>query len=254
MIARLAYEEPLIPNCEYPRPPYYFTGRGIVLIYSIPFARVRGIVPTAFTPHPGRRKIWFMVHFHDWQRFHPVGEPQSPHSFLESYYKFSVKLGDELGDFPVKLYLDSDIGIASGVELYGYPKHRADMTFRLDNGVGEFKIERGGQTELDIALERGRGPTARIMSLFANLAARSYIRHYTGNYLTGPDAPYDGITKGPTRLTKTRYSSARLSRIQLREPLQWGILTEEEMHRPKYTFILSEVEAVLDPPEPATSD
>ncbi len=35
MIARLIREEPTIPNCTYPLPPYYFFGRGIGMFRGV---------------------------------------------------------------------------------------------------------------------------------------------------------------------------------------------------------------------------
>ena len=125
--AKIQLENASIPDCSYPHPPYRFIGRGITLIYEIPFNRVIHAIPSVFDPDPGKGKIWFMVNFHDWQKFYPLSDPGFKHSFFESYYKFSVKYQSSLGDYPIKLYLTSQVGIASGIELYGYPKYPAEM-------------------------------------------------------------------------------------------------------------------------------
>jgi len=39
-------------------------------------------------------------------------------------------------DYPIKLYLTSEPGIASGIELYGYPKYPAEMNFDLKEKKG----------------------------------------------------------------------------------------------------------------------
>ena len=138
--AKIQLEDASIPDCTYPHPPYRFIGRGITLIYEIPFNRVINAIPSIFDPDPGKGKIWFMVNFHDWQEFYPLSDPGFRHSFFESYYKFSVKYQSRLGDYPIKLYLTSELGIASGIELYGYPKYPAEMRFELGNRGGRFMI------------------------------------------------------------------------------------------------------------------
>ena len=145
--ARIHVETPVIPECSYPLPPYHFIGQGITIMYEIPFSRVKNVIPAVFEPDPGRQKIWFMVSYYDWKSFFPLSNPDEKHSFYECYYKFSVTHRSALGDFPIKLYLTSDAGIASGIELYGYPKYRAEMKFELEENNGSCSIERNGRSD-----------------------------------------------------------------------------------------------------------
>jgi hypothetical protein len=247
--AKIQLEKPIVPDCSYPHPPYRFVGRGISLVYEIPFSRVKGAIPSHFDPDPGKGKIWFMVHFHDWQNFYPLSDPGFKHSFFESYYKFSVKYQSRLGDYPLKLYLTSDLGIASGIELYGYPKYPAEMRFELKNQRGRFMIARDGVKELEVELEKGTGLLAKIATIFANATAGSYLTRYTGNFLYQKEGNRARLTRGPTQITKIRYHLAKATEVYLREPLEWEILTELEMLRPKYSFILTDIVADLAPPE-----
>ncbi len=248
--AQIIPEEMIVPDCEYPLPPYYFSGKGIAIIYEIPFSRVKDIIPEFFTPDPEKKKIWFMINYYNWEKFYPVDDPDSLHSFNELYYKFSVKHGSQLGDYPIKLYLDSDMGIASGIELYGYPKYHAQMTFTLAGKRGSFLVQRNGITELKIEIRESKGFIAGVMSFFANMTANSYINRYSGNFLY--DRVQDRLVKGTTEIRNVNYKLAKIKRIYLREPLEWEILTEEEMLNPKYVFILEDTEAVLEQPEEIT--
>jgi len=247
-------EKPILPKCSYPHPPYHFRGQGIALIYEIPYERVRGVIPNIFGPAPGKGKIWFMVNFYNWGEFYPHADPSNKYQFLEAYYKFSVDYSGKLGDYPIKLYLNSDMGIASGIELYGYPKYKAEMSYNLDDdgtnvSSGSFLIKRDDKIELEIVLKRATGPIAKIMTMFANITAKSYLKQYVGNYLSPSVEDCKEFTFGQTRITKIRYDLAEVSRIYLREPVEWNILTEDEAAKPKYAFILTDTEADLDPPE-----
>ena len=247
--AKIQLEDASIPDCTYPHPPYRFIGRGITLIYEIPFNRVINPIPSIFDPDPGKGKIWFMVNFHDWQEFYPLSDPGFRHSFFESYYKFSVKYQSRLGDYPIKLYLTSELGIASGIELYGYPKYPAEMRFELGNREGRFMIASEGKNELEIELEKSSGLLAKVVTTFANATARSYLAKYTGNFLYQKEGNRAKLTCGPTHVKKIRYTLAKAAKVYLREPLEWEILTESEMFRPKYSFFLTDIVADLDPPE-----
>lgn len=251
-IAQISKEKLTVPKCRYPLPPYLFRGRGITLIYEIPFVRVQSVLPDFLSPDPSSQKIWFMVNFYDWREFRPVDDPKYQHSFLECYYKLSVKYRSELGDYPVKLYLNSDVGIASGIELYGYPKYRAEMGIELDEERGRFHIARGHVSELSLEIERSTGLLAAFSTSLANLVAASYIKKYTGNYLY--DDEKRRLKKGPTRIASIRYEVARLKQTNLREPVEWGILTQAETREPKYCFILEDIEAILEKPTEVPTD
>jgi len=242
-------DEPLkTPDCAYPLPPYYFYGNGIILIYEIPYERIKDGIPDFFTPDPGRKKIWFIVNLNEYKNFHPVDDPKAVHTFFEAYYKFSVKFDAKLGDFPLKLYLNSEVGIASGIKVYGYPKYLAEMSLKTDkNGNVKGLIVRKDVQELKIELSIKKGLLAKITTLLANITAKSYIKKYTGNYLVNRET--SEVFTGPTELTKITYKAAKLESINLREPLEWNILTTEEINNPKYAFILPELEALLDPPD-----
>ncbi len=250
LIARIEPEPLVVPDVPFPDPPYRFEGRGITLIYEIPCARVTGGHPPCFEPDPGRGKVWFMVCLYDWQNFHPLADPNDRHTFLESYYKFSVKVGDRLGDFPVKLYLTSPMGIASGIRLYGYPKYGAEMSCHLEEEGGRFSVTREGRSELDVELARITGLRGRVTTFLTNLAAAAYLKRYTGNFLYTRNASGERLIHAPTRIREIRYAPARVTRIHLREPLAWGLLTEREAARPRYAFILPRVVAELEGPQP----
>ena len=79
--------------------------------------------------------------------------------------------------------------------------------------------------------------------------AESYLKRYTGNYLF---KDYDGVkemVRGTTHIKSIRYDLAKINKIYLREPLEWNILTEAEISKPKYGFIHTDITADLDPPE-----
>jgi len=247
--ARIHVEPAMVPDCAYPMPPYHFIGEGITLVYEIPFSRVKQVIPAVLEPDPGNGKIWFMVNFYDWKHFYPLSNPDDKYSFREAYYKFSVTHQSKLGDYPVKLYLNSEVGVASGIELYGYPKYHAQMKFDLKGRKGSFAIERNGRSELEIELLKAGGIVAKISTLFANAMAKSYLKGYNGNFLFKKENGTEKMISGKTRIRSIRYDRAAITKIYLREPLEWNVLTESEILKPKYAFILTDVTADLDPPE-----
>ena len=190
-----------------------------------------------------------MVNFYNWQSFFPLSDPGDKYTFFEAYFKFSVKYQSKLGDFPVKLYLTSEPGIASGIELYGYPKYPAEMGFELKQKKGFFNIRSNGQSKLEVEFIQAEGMSAKLTSFFANSMARSYLKKYTGNFLYNKDDGKEKLVCGPTHISTIQYNLAKIEKIYLREPLEWNILTENEIRKPKYSFILSNITADLDPPE-----
>jgi hypothetical protein len=247
--ARIHVEPVMVPDGTYPMPPYHFIGEGITIVYEIPFSRVKNSIPAILEPDPGNGKIWFMVNFYDWRHFYPLSNPDDRYSFCEAYYKFSVTHQSKLGDYPVKLYLTSEAGIASGIELYGYPKYYAEMKFDMKDREGHFVISRNGRSELEIDLVKAGGITAKISTFFANAMARSYLKRYTGNFLFKKENGSEKMISGTTHIRSIRYDQAEINKIFLREPLEWNILTQAEILKPKYAFILTDVTADLDPPE-----
>lgn len=247
--AEVQFEELKIPECDYPPAPYRFKGVGIALVYEIPFARMENVIPSIYKPDPGKNKIWLKVNVYDWREFYSMAVPDQKVSYYESCYKFSIKYGPDIGDYPIKLYLDHDIPIVSGIELYGLPKFRADLKFDWVDSRVRAVIKRGEQVELDIEMEKAKGLVARIITKFANAGTGSYLSKYVGNIIYQKAGDSERMLYTPTHISKIKYELARPSRIFLRELLEWKILTEMEMSKPKYSFLLTSIEAELGEPK-----
>jgi len=244
----IIFEKLPLPKCTYPPPPYHFKGNGIALIYEIPFERVRGTIPGIYDPDPGKGKIWLKTNIYDWLEFYSLKEPETKCRYYESCYKFSIKYSSEIGDYPIKLYLDHDVPILSGIELYGLQKFRAAISAEQEGTEKHFLIERNGQTELETRLNKAKGIAAWVTTFFANAGTGSYLKKYVGNILYQEEDGREKVLYTPTRIAHIKYELAKPSKIYLREPLEWGILTEAEMRNPKYSFIITALEAELDPP------
>jgi len=247
--ARVEFEELSLPKCAYPPPPYRFNGAGMALVYEIPFARLSNVIPKIYVPDPGKKKIWFKANVYDWQEFFSLTEPDTKYHYYESCYKFSIRYRSEVGDYPVKLYLNHDIPIAVGIELYGLPKFRAEMQFERERSGSGALIQRGAQTELDVRLEKAKGIAARLTTFIANASTGPYLKNYVGNILYQKEGDDEKILYTPTYISFMRYECAQRVNIYLREPMEWGILTEAEMAKPKYAFLLTRIEAELGPPK-----
>ena len=246
--AHVEFEQLSLPECRYPPPPYRFKGTGIALLYEIPFSRLKDVIPCIYDPDPGKGKIWFKVNVYDWQEFYSLTKPDINQPYHESCYKFSIRYQSEVGDYPIKLYLDHDVPILSGIEVYGLPKFRAELRFGPEDSGIRALIKRDGQTELDISLEKATGIAARLTTFFANATTGPYLKKYIGNILYQRQDGREQILYTPTRIPYIRYELARVSEVHLREPQEWGILSEAEASKPKYAFILTGIEAELGPP------
>ena len=246
--ARVEFEELFSPECTYAPPPYRFKGVGIALVYEIPFARLGNVIPKVYAPDPGKGKIWFKANVYDWHEFFSLAEPDTKYRYHESCYKFSIRYGSEIGDYPIKLYLDHDVPIAVGIDLYGLQKFPAEMQFNSGAAGTRALIQRGPQTELDVNLEKAKGIAARLTTLIANASTGPYLKKYVGNILYQKEGDGERILYTPTQISYMKYECARPVNVYLREPLEWGILTEAEMAKPKYAFLLTGIEAELGPP------
>jgi acetoacetate decarboxylase len=136
------------PSLPYPGPPYRYEGNQVL---SITFKTnpevLRALVPAPLEPNPdglmalgvGRLKV-----------VDPrVGE------YNEAFLVIPVKHEGEAGLYMPVLYLDSDVSILGGREVYGFNKVGADVTWGLDGDRFHARVVRRGTTIIEVSATLG---------------------------------------------------------------------------------------------------
>jgi acetoacetate decarboxylase len=119
----------------YGRPPYAYRGcPQLVVPFIAAPGTTRRLVPEPLVPNPD--DLMFVM----------IGRMLSDEfgSNSEVFIAVPSRYGEMTGNFAVALYLDDDAAIASGREVWGWPKKAAE--FRLDerDGVVTTVVTRGG--------------------------------------------------------------------------------------------------------------
>ena len=128
----------------YPEPPYLYRGGNILIcVFQTKEEILKNIVPEPLIPAEGNLvhawindfRIVDVVHYH------------------EAIISVPVLFRGNPGSYMAYLYLDSDAAIASGREIWGFPKKEGRFTFSKDGDVITRAVERGGTEVLKISVE-----------------------------------------------------------------------------------------------------
>jgi len=129
-----AYSIPAIAPL-YGRLPYaYRDCPQLVVPFIAAPGTTRRLVPEPLEPNPD--DLMFVM----------IGRMQSDEfgSNSEAFIAVPSRYGETTGNFAVALYLDDDAAIASGREVWGWPKKAAEFRHRDDEGVVAAVAMRGG--------------------------------------------------------------------------------------------------------------
>ncbi|MHA1267025.1 MAG: acetoacetate decarboxylase family protein [Candidatus Helarchaeota archaeon] len=112
----------------YPEPPYYYRNAEIVtVVYSIGRDAVSEIVP----PPLKTVKSPMVMAFIGWYPETTIGPYHEAATFIQAYYKPEEGKRIE-GFYCNSMFVDSDIAMAAGREIWGYPKKLAHMEVKKE--------------------------------------------------------------------------------------------------------------------------
>jgi acetoacetate decarboxylase len=141
---KTGYTMPL-PAPLYPEPPFrYRGGNALICVYRANPDAIRSMVPEPLQPAPGDLVFACQNDFH---------VPGVVASYHEAVVSIPVEFRGNPGQYMAYLYLDSDLAIAGGREIWEFPKKRGQFVFSDIQGVLSRKVERGGVELLNISFQ-----------------------------------------------------------------------------------------------------
>ncbi len=114
--------------------------------------------------------------------------------FAGGVLSFVVRRGDEVGGYPLAMFMDSEPSLTFGRDLFGEPKKLGRVALSIDGDRVHGAVERNGTTliEMDATIGEDRGP--------------SKVRHFAFNFRSRT-APGGGGLDGDAVLTRTVFES-----------------------------------------------
>jgi acetoacetate decarboxylase len=128
----------------YPEPPYLYRGGNVLMcVFQTKEEILKNIVPEPLIPAEGNLvyawindfEIVDVVHYH------------------EAIISVPVLFRGNPGNYMAYLYLDSDVAIAAGREIWGFPKKEGRFTLSKEGDLMTRAVERGGAEVLKISVE-----------------------------------------------------------------------------------------------------
>jgi acetoacetate decarboxylase len=119
----------------YVEPPYlYRNSNSVICVFRADASAVASLVPEPLKPPPGGL-------VYGWQNdFHAVGLG----SYHEAIISIPVEFKGKPGQYIAYMYLDSDVPIAAGREIFGFPKKMGHFSLGDRENVLTRVVERGG--------------------------------------------------------------------------------------------------------------
>ena len=135
-------------SAPYPMPPYtYEDNRMLAIIVKTSPGLLGELVPEPLAPNPDGQMIIYVgaLNVVDPARF--------------GYYEAGIMIpssdGREEGVYMPVLYLDKTLPIVVGREVWGYPKHQAELSLEEEGGVARATVISEGTSLIDATLHLG---------------------------------------------------------------------------------------------------
>ncbi len=115
----------------YPEPPYHYKNAELVtLLFSTDRDKVADIVP----PPLKVPRSPIVMAFVAWYPETTIGPYHEAATFIQSYLKTQTSEGGKRieGFYCNSMFVDSDIALAAGREIWGYPKKLAEMSVQIE--------------------------------------------------------------------------------------------------------------------------
>lgn len=135
-------------SAPYPMPPFtYENNRMLGIIIRTSQDVLRELVPEPLVANPDGQMVIYIGALN-------VVSPASI-DYLEAGIMIPASDGREEGVYMPVLYLDKALPIVIGREVWGYPKHQADLSLHIEAGVVRARVSSEGTTLIDAELRLG---------------------------------------------------------------------------------------------------
>lgn len=143
----------------YGEPPYLYRGsNSLICVFRADLLAVEALVPEPLRPAPGGL-------VYGWQNdFHAVGLG----SYHEAIISIPVEFKGQPGQYLAYLYLDSDVPIAAGREIFGFPKKFGRFSLHDRDNVLSRAVERGGVELFRLSVQLTRAGKQEDLAALAN--------------------------------------------------------------------------------------
>ncbi|HUX98082.1 MAG TPA: acetoacetate decarboxylase family protein [Candidatus Deferrimicrobium sp.] len=132
----------------YPEPPYYYTNAEMVsILFSVDRDKVASIVPE---PLKLPRSPIIMA-FVAWYPETTIGPYHEAATLIQSFLKTESTRVE--GFYCNSMFVDSDVALAAGREIWGYPKKLADMSVKKAGNKFVGLLRRNGIDVMKITIE-----------------------------------------------------------------------------------------------------
>lgn len=144
---------PMSPS--YPEPPFLYRGvNSLICVYRASAEAVNWIVPEPLKPAEGNLVYAWM------NDFNIVG--LGP--YQEAIISVPVEFQGDVGNYMAYLFLDSDIAIVGGREIWGFPKKEGHLTSLREADFITRSVDRGGVEIFRISMQMMKPGTADALS------------------------------------------------------------------------------------------
>ncbi|MCD4814578.1 hypothetical protein K8S19_12920 [bacterium] len=223
-----------------PQAPLDMRGRGVSLFYLIPYKRVQSILPTKIKPYPGGGKTWFRVDVIEWtiirSRLNPAKKMKK---FVEMTYRFEVMQAGQRASYVLKMYADTGWPVLWSRkygEYNAFPANKANVNF--SPYIHFFQLVRKKNTVAVVHAEPREGVSAQMNDLFGK---RKNIELWSGSERDITAWYSDDSLVIVDRRFETEIKNAEVKSLLLPEPIQWKILSEDEVMQPDKVFIMENI-------------
>jgi len=110
---------PVYPPTTKPAPPYYFKGYTLTIFYEADPKVLREMLPEPLEPAPSNL-VTIDAQYLPWS--FPCGPCSEGGVYIAAKYK------DITADYCPFMFMDSDVGVYGGREIYGYPKEMGNIS------------------------------------------------------------------------------------------------------------------------------
>ncbi len=129
MTATTPYLGPL-----YPMPPVLFEGAELLAaIYELGEERVKPLLPPPLKPGPLPLATSVMARY----------PTSTVGPYLENVELLQVQAGERVGLYVPFIYVTTDVALAQGREIWGFPKKLADISLTVRDGGASASVRRG---------------------------------------------------------------------------------------------------------------
>lgn len=130
-----------MPNAAplYSPPPVQFRDNKIIsILFKTTPEVLQALVPEPLVPNPGNLMF---IYVGELNIVDPIG---GKYSYLEAGIGAPVTFSKTSGNYAIYLYLDKALPIVGGREIWGWPKKDAQISFTVQDGKINAKLERFG--------------------------------------------------------------------------------------------------------------